>query len=116
MRDGDKIIRIVGRYELALYHSDLNLVSTGDIARGVTPSKEMKGGLYAWNQGHTHNTVRKDPNPSYHIYEGDYDVALEMFNGFRDENEVARACASLSTPSMSRKQRIEKYNQGDGYP
>lgn len=88
-----KITREVGIFVVALY----------DGRDGAYPLCVVR----AWEVGMSPSVIRKDPNPSWQLYEGDYDTALEIFNRL-DENEIIRLCASSPrNPFMTRK---EEYN------
>ena len=66
--------------------------------------------IRAWRIGVHPTVIRTSPYPSWQLFEGENDVAREMYNCLIDENEIERLCVSMRRSSMiTRAEEIVEY-------
>ena len=66
----------------------------------------------AWRIGAYPSTLRKDPYPSWQIYEGEFYTAFELYNQLNDENEIDKLCDNMGrNPRITRAEELAEFRE-----
>ena len=95
-RDRSENHKTVGRFRLTYYPGGETAYST----------------VRAWDVGDYPQVCRKDPYPSWQLFEGDQEQALALFKMLENDDDIERLCdPTKRNPMLTRNEEIMAFKE-----